>query len=283
MDDNFNPLILEKINTLISLLSEFEQNFEVTNENIISSLYDLFVNHKIPNTKLFEDSDEINKFCYYYGIYHEYLGKNMAFAEQYYEISADKGYYAAFLKLGQLYEHKKLNLEKAEEYYIKLLSYDEEISVQCLGLLKFKQGKYKEAKNYFKYGIQYGNQICIEFLSKYYYDLKKYNKSLDIYIIGCDIGYDKFKKNINEIIRNNFDLNLACRSQKYLDKENSLQLNNELKKSEEQNISINKNLIKKICTICTNNNYIKILSCNHEICFDCLDSIQICPFCRNKI
>jgi len=37
------------------------------------------------------------------------------------------------------------------------------------------------------------------------------------------------------------------------------------------------------CTICFMNEQNKILTCEHKVCEDCYQNIEVCPFCRKKI
>ena len=265
---------------LIELLESYGRKLVVKNELIIEMLYQLFVHNIIPNIEIIsnENINDLGYFYFYYGIYYEFRNINIDFAGQYYQMAFDKDIHEGLLRRGVLLEKKKLYAQ-AEQIYEEYFNYNKITSIRYLGNLNFNQGKYNEAIYFYNIGLECGDDFCITKLGEYYEKNMLHKEAITLYVKACDIGL-KFQEKLNNLIDQNYHFDWACLCQKFLNKKNSEKLNYDLKQYDARQKSIKKNINKKNCAICSENSFIKLLPCNHEICFNCCNKIDKCPFCR---
>ena len=181
---------IEKIdyNVLLILDCIFEYENKIELFKILDKCDDLITLGKYSEAeKLYLDNLKYNEIYYYLGNLYQFKFKNIEKAKEQYKIGYKKGIAENAYQMGEcLYNETEKNIEKAKEWYLKGSKMNNASSNTALGLLLKKEGKNKEAYSYFYEAARERNAIALENIAMYYLENKYYKDAIDWsdYLLG---------------------------------------------------------------------------------------------------
>ena len=271
---------------------------EILKMDSYKNIYNLVINNK----KIEPNDDVVT--CTYYGSYFKKIN-NYAEMKKYYLMAIDKGYPIAMHNLGFYYERVEKNYDLMKKYYLMAFDKGCSSSMNYLGFYyKSVEKNYDLMKKYYLMAIDKGYPIAMHNLGFYYerveknYDLMKkyYLMAIDkenpmaMYNLGtyyekCEENYDLMKKyylmaanlndkgaksKINNILKNNIDIELFIKSYEFVNEENLDKFNKLF-----LNYDKYKNLLKEQiylqfeCLNCNTNTKCTFKLCGHGFCVNC--------------
>lgn len=176
--------------------------------------------------------------------------------------------------LADMYE-KQGKHKEAENYFLMGVKYENSNAMNGLVGMYEKQNKYEEAEKYYLMSIKYENLYAMNNLGIMYENQKKYDQAENYYLMAISYQYKLSLDNLVTLYNNNLKLYNVLINKKI----------HELKKIRE--IIIYENKIRFLskydsCPICLEDNIQVIpLECSHFYCLKCYTIVKNkCSICR---
>jgi Tfp pilus assembly protein PilF len=231
-------------------------------------------------------------------------------------IEIDNEHIEALFKLGYLYHRNMINLEKAEEYYLRAVDKDHVMAAYYLGILYFESNKKKDAEKYNLKTIELNEEYreiswigdVLNRLGRIYEEFGNRDKCIEYYmraIDECDNNHSKLNLGHFYFSEKNYAEALVYYS-KYNSNMKSKTIDEFIEKCRE-NLKSNRKLEKiytdiatGCCSICSEpfigtSSGLDTFLCGHSFHKKCIDkwirakdkdkkkNIPTCPECREEI
>lgn len=162
---------------------------EITNEETIKKIYELYINGKEYLQSQVNTSEQNNLNSdeeLLYGIYYD-IKKNKKKMKEYYTKSIQKGNCHAMFNLGDYYNEKK-KYDKMKKYYMMAIDKDNSYAMTSMGKYYEDKKDYEKMEKYYLMAIDKNNSTAMNNLALYYEDKGEYEIMKKYYEMAIERG-----------------------------------------------------------------------------------------------
>jgi TPR repeat protein len=230
-----NETVIEKkIKQINQTLTDSSLSYVYIPDCAVDIIYDLFVNH-IKCDNIDSINNDVTHYYYgviyfYYGVYYRYIKKDYEQAVSYYLLAIEKENDCAMNNLALYYERKVNNIELAIKYYLMAIERGNSTAMNNLAIYYCDNRNNKNneelAVKYFLMAIENGYKNSTDDLLSYCEDEKNCESVIKYYLSTTNVNICLHSKMINGVLKKKFDIELAIRMYKHLDRDNTYTIDN---------------------------------------------------------